>query len=46
MLESRRAAGVGERLIPPDCKSGAFGLRGFESLPLHQLDLDPTDMPT
>ena len=30
------AAGVPERLMGPDCKSGGARLRGFESLPLHQ----------
>jgi hypothetical protein len=38
--------GMGEWLNPSDCKSDALGLRGFESLSLHQFEyydgLEPT----
>jgi hypothetical protein len=30
-------AGVAERSIAPDCKSGGLCLRGFESLPQHRI---------
>ncbi len=36
MLSKFKYAGVVERSNTTDCKSVGFGLRGFESLPLHQ----------
>ena len=39
----RRCAGVGEWLKPADCKSAAFGLRRFESCPLHHWEYHRPD---